>query len=293
MNVNRGGIRVWTAGNMTLEAEGIAGDGQKITAEAGSYAWIGSGTSGMLLPDQIQLSAVDVYMESPLNWIHKIIDEETTETLLNLYEEMKAAVPPIMASDGTVIQRDGYDDILYSEELYDYFLNNVVGKAEGYERNHDEPYVTLYEQWLDEVYGHAAMWYFWNYVFSIDGLQTMLSIAGAFYCPIHFVNAAIYLLRGKWKEAGYSVFMGIFQKSLDLFFKELAAIGYDGLTVGMTSDEVVNDLYLTYLAEENSAELLAEIGPLTEEMINSMRYSMNGLGIAEGIFYQDLTVTAR
>ncbi|MDE6912450.1 MAG: hypothetical protein K2P35_01975, partial [Lachnospiraceae bacterium] len=284
---------VWTNGNMTLGAKEIAGGGRKITAEAGDYVWLGSGSSGMLLlPDQVQISAADVYMKSSLNWIHKIIDEETTETLLDLYEEMKTSAPPVMAPDGTVIQRDGYDDILYSEELYDYFLNHVVGKEEGYERNHDEPYVTLYEKWLDETYGHSAMWYFWDYVFSIDGLQTMLSIAGFFYHPIHYVNAAIYLLRGNLKEAGKSAFIGVTQKYLTLFFKELAAIGYDGSTVGMTSDDVVTDLYFRYLAKEGSTELLAEIGPLSKEMINSMRYSMNGMGIAEGIFYKDLTITA-
>ena len=118
-----------------------------------------------------------------------------------------------------------------------------------------------------------------------------VSIAGLFYHPIHYVNAAIYFLRGNLKEAGKSAFIGVTQKYLTLFFKELAAIGYDGSTVGMTSDDVVKDLYFRYLAEERSAELLAEIGPLTEEMINSMRYSMTGLGIAEGIFYKDLTIT--
>ena len=293
LNVRSGGIRVWTNGNMALEAKEIAGGSQEITAEAGDYVWLGSGSSGMLLlPDQVQISAADVYMKSPLNWIHKIIDEETTETLLDLYEEMKTAAPPIYAPDGTLIRRDGYDDILYSEELYDYFLNHVVGKEEGYERNHDEPYVTLYEQWLDETYGHSAMWYFWDYVFSIDGLQTMLSIAGIFYYPIHYVNAAIYLLRGDLKKTGKSIVMGVSQKYLTQFFEELAAIGYDGLTVGMTSDDVVTELYLRYLAEESSAKLFAEIGPLSEEMINSMRYSMTGVGIAEGIFYKDLAITA-
>ena len=293
LNVQCGGIRVYTNGNMALEAKEIAGDGRKITAEAGDYVWLGSGSSGMvLLPDQIHISAADVYMKSPLNWIHKIIDEETTETLLDLYEEMKTAAPPIYAPDGTLIRRDGYDDILYSEELYDYFLNHVVGKEEGYERKHDEPYVTLYEQWLDETYGHSAMWYFWDYVFSIDGLQTMLSIAGIFYYPIHYVNAAIYLLRGDLKKTGKSIVMGVSQKYLTQFIEELAAIGYDGLTVGMTSDDVVTELYFRYLAEENSAKLFAEIGPLSEEMINSMRYSMTGVGIAEGIFYKDLAITA-
>ena len=278
---------------MALEAKEIAGGGQKITAEARDYVWLGSGSSGMLLlPDQVHISAADVYMKSPLNWIHKIIDEETTETLLDLYEEMKTSAPFIYAPDGTLIRRDGYDDILYSEELYDYFLNHVVGKEEGYERNHDEPYVTLYEQWLDETYGHSAMWYFWDYVFSIDGLQTMLSIAGIFYYPIHYVNAAIYLLRGDLKKTGKSIVMGVSQKYLTQFIEELAAIGYDGLTVGMTSDDVVTELYFRYLAEENSAKLFAEIGPLSEEMINSMRYTMTGVGIAEGIFYKDLTITA-
>ena len=67
---------------MALGAKEIAGGGQKITAEAGDYVWIGSGPSGMvLLPDQIHISAVDgrdwfsVFCSIPLHLVNDIVYE--------------------------------------------------------------------------------------------------------------------------------------------------------------------------------------------------------------------------
>ena len=272
------------------------GGGQKITAEAGDYVWIGSGPSGMvLLPDQVQISAADVYMKSPLNWIHKIIDEETTETLLDLYEEMKTAAPPIYAPDGTLIRRDGYDDILYSEELYDYFLNHVVGKEEKYKRENGEPYVTLYEQWLDETYGHSAMWYFWDYVFSIDGLQTMLDIGGFFFDGCDLVNAAIYLLRGRGKEAAWS-FVGAVPLigSVIMAKKGTKLVSAAGnLSTALKTEDAVTGLTLTYKVEEKGTEFLTEVVPVVEEMCGTVKYSQSGLAAAGQTVYKDLSVTTK
>ena len=150
------------------------------------------------------MSAPDICMESSLNRVHRIKDEESVETLLAQYEEAKASVPPIVAADGSIIRRDGYDDVLYSGALYQYFLDNVCGKAEKYKREYDEPYATLYEQWLDETYGQSKMRQFWDYAFSIDGLQTALEIGGFIFEPCDLVNAGIYALRGKPKEAFWS-----------------------------------------------------------------------------------------
>ena len=41
VNVLSGGIRVWTNGNITLEAEGIADGGQKITLRQGTMSGLG------------------------------------------------------------------------------------------------------------------------------------------------------------------------------------------------------------------------------------------------------------
>ena len=314
---------------MTLEAKETAGGGQKITAEAGDYVWLGSGSSGMvLLPDQVQISAADVYMKSPLNWIHKIIDEETTETLLDLYEEMKTAAPPIYAPDGTLIRRDGYDDILYSEELYDYFLNHVVGKEEKYKRENGEPYVTLYEQWLDETYGHSAMWYFWDYVFSIDGLQTMLDIGGFFFDGCDLVNAAIYLLRGRGKEAFWS-FVGAvpFIGSVIMAKKGTKLVSAAGnISTALKTEEAVTGLTLTYKVEDKGTKLvsaagdwstamktgdavsdlssiskledtgtefLKEVTPVVEEICGTVKNSTSGLAVAGQTAYKDLSVTIK
>ena len=200
-----------------------------------------------------------------MNWIHKIIDEETTETLLDLYEEMKTSAPPVMAPDGTVIQRDGYDDILHSEELYDYFLTHVVGKEENYKRENGEPYVTLYEQWLDETYGHSAMWYFWDYVFSIDGLQTMLDIGGFFFDGCDLVNAAIYLLRGRGKEAFWS-FVGAvpFIGSVIMAKKGTKLVSAAGnISTALKTEEAVTGLTLMYKVEDTGTKLASKTGDLS------------------------------
>ena len=296
LNVRSSGIRVWTDGNMALEAKEMAGDGRKITAEAGDYAWFGSGSSGMvLLPDQIHISAVDVYMESPLNWLHKTDEEESPETLLMKYEKKKGTVPPITAPDGSIIRRDGYDEILYSEEMYEYFSKNVLKKVKGYETDHEEPIPTLYEMWLDETYGRSKLGQFWDYCSDYDRIQTVIAIGGLAFDWLDIVNGVIYYLRGDKERAFWSfVTVGpiIGSKILAKNGKKVAAILGDMEAV-LKSDDVVSDLILTYLAEERRLELLAEIGPLTEKMISNMRYSTSGLGIFEEILFKNLSITVK
>jgi len=249
----------------------------------------------VLLPDQVQISAADVCMESPFNGLHKVADEETTETLLNLYEEMKTAVPPIMAPDGTVIRRDGYDDILYSEELYDYFLNHVVGKEEDYERKNGEPYVTLYEQWLDETYGLSKMTQFWNYVFSLDGLQTMLDIGGFFFDGCDIVNAAIYLLRGRWKEAGWSFACAApFIGSVIMAKKGTKLVSAAGnLSTALKTEEAVTGLTLTYKVGENGTEFFTDVAPVVEEMYSTMKHSASRFATAGDMLCEDMSITVK
>jgi len=298
LKVRSGGVYVWAKGEMTLKSEDIAGEGQKITAEAGSYVWLGSGSSGIaLLPDQVQISAPNVYMESPLSLMHKTADGERLEELFKQYEDAKKSIsPPILTEEGKTIARDGYDDILYSDAMYYYFQDNVLDKVEGYGTGHDEPIPTLYEQWLDEVYGRSAMGRFWDNIVSIGTLQALLDIGGIVNDKCDAVNLGIYLLRGKPEEAFWSDIMVIplIGSGLGLFKKyRKAAAGIGDLTAVIKSDDVVTDLILTYRAGERSAELLSEIGPLTEKTLRDMKYSSGGWGLSQGIFYHDLLVTVR
>ena len=68
--------------------------------------------------------------------------------------------------------------------------------------------------------------------------------------------------------------------------------GIGNLEAVLGSDDVVTGLYFRYLADENSMELLSEIGSLSDKTLRSMGYSTSGMGIAEGILYKDLTITA-
>ena len=293
MNVRSSGIRVWSNGEMTLKSKDIAGEGQKIAADAGDYVWIGSGSSGIaVLPDQIQISAANVYMGSPLSWIHKIDDEESPEALLKKYEDAKASIaPPILTEDSKIITRDGYDDILYSQEMYDFFEENVVGKVPGYERKHDEPYATLFEQWLDETYGRSARGQFWDNIISLDTLQALIGIGGIVFYQLDIANAAIYFLRQKWKESVFSLCSAVIPLAGLKVIKKLAGIG--DLAAVLRSDDVVTDLYLIYLADENSMKLLSEISSFSEKTLRSMRYTTSGMGISQDILFKNLLITAK
>ena len=68
--------------------------------------------------------------------------------------------------------------------------------------------------------------------------------------------------------------------------------GIGNLEAVLGSDDVVTGLYFRYLADENSMELLSEIGSLSDKTLRSMGYSTSGMGIAEGILYKDLTIMA-
>ncbi len=288
LNVRSGGIRVWTNGNMTLGAKEIAGGGQKITAEAGDYVWIGSGSSGMvLLPDQIHISAVDVYMESPLNWIHKTDEEKSPETLLMEYEKKKDSAPPIYAPDGTLIRRDGYDEILYSEEMYEYFINNVIDKVEGYGTEHGEPIPTLYEMWLDTNYGRSKLGQFWDYCSDIDRIQRAFDIGGFVWDGFDVMNAVLYALQGEWEQAAWSSvamipIAGSPIKSGAKAGKEvLSAVG--NLAPAVKAKKRITSLKLTYRVTEEGAGFFERIRKALDGIYNSMNHSQHRLAVAGGV----------
>ena len=84
--------------------------------EAGNYIWLQSGQSGMLLlSDQIQMSSPKIHLASPLNKIHPLNVRTDVEAVLAEYEKRKKSMPPILAADGSVIRREGYEEILEIE----------------------------------------------------------------------------------------------------------------------------------------------------------------------------------
>ena len=278
LNVRSGGIRVWTDGNMTLGAEKIAGDGQKITADAGDYVWLGSGSGGMLLlPDQVQISAIDVYMESPLNWIHKTDEEKSPETLLMEYERKKGTVPPITAPDGSIIRRDGYDEILYSEEMYEYFINNVINKVEGYGTEHGEPIPTLYEMWLDTNYGRSKLGQFWDYCSDIDNIQTALDIGGFVWDGFDVMNAVLYALQGEWEQAAWSSVAMIpiagsaIKSGAKAGKKALSAAG--NLAPVVKAKKRITSLKITFRITEEGAGFLEQIRKIWDDICRKMNHS--------------------
>ena len=271
-----------------LGAKEIAGGGQKITAEAGDYVWIGSGSSGMvLLPDQIHISAVDVYMESPLNWIHKTDEEKSPETLLMEYEKKKDSAPPIYAPDGTLIRRDGYDEILYSEEMYEYFINNVIDKVEGYGTEHGEPIPTLYEMWLDTNYGRSKLGQFWDYCSDIDRIQRAFDIGGFVWDGFDVMNAVLYALQGEWEQAAWSSVAMIpiagsaIKSGAKAGKKVLSAVG--NLAPAVKAKKRITSLKLTYRVTEEGAGFFERIRKALDGIYNSMNHSQHRLAVAGGV----------
>ena len=185
------------------------------------YIWVYSGESGLLLmPDQMQVSAPDLYLCSPQNYIYQVLDEESVEYVLNEYETAKMSVPPIIASDGSFIRREGYWDVLDDEALFEYFVNNVVDKVPEYTYNDPNyPLATAYEAWLDDVYGRTEMGKFWDYMETLDGIQDALDVIGLVWDGADVINFIISVCRMDWERAGWS-FIGAIPVAGIIFMRE-------------------------------------------------------------------------
>ncbi|WP_207706008.1 contractile injection system protein, VgrG/Pvc8 family, partial [Clostridium sp. HBUAS56010] len=205
LSVTGGGIHISSSGNLSLETEEILGHGKNVEMKAGEYVWISCEESGiLLLPEEVHFKAEEIHVESPENEPHEIVKEEAVEVLLGMYEKSKKSVPPLFASDGSVVRRSGYNDILYSEELFDYFEKNVYGKGD-YKNPVGHPILNYYETWLDEIYGKTKAKKFWEYMQTMDGLQDVISVVGIIFPPADLLNAVIYAARGKGWEATFSL----------------------------------------------------------------------------------------
>lgn len=205
------GITVSSGWNLELQGGSLlAGHAGKVELAARRYLWLRSGESGLLLmPDQVQMSAADIRLGSYQSKPRIVLDEDSVEEILFRYEAAKASVPELVASDGSIVRREGYDDILRDDFLYTYFLTEVCDQDPKYTRTHDQPYATLYEQWLDDAYGKTELGKFWEYLSTIDGIQAMLDVGGFIFDWCDVINCAIYLCRGKYEEAMWSAVCAI------------------------------------------------------------------------------------
>ena len=202
VSVQPWGIRVRSSGNLELTAEqGIAGTAPQMTFEAKNYIWLRSGRGGMLLlPDQIQMSAPLLHLASPLSEFHPLRARTDVEAVLLAYEKAKKSAPVYVAPDGSIVQRGDYDDILHSDEMYEYFKENVLNKDPNYCLEPGMAFQTLYEGWLDDTYGRTPMGQFWDHMSTVDGLQDALDVAGFVVDAADLINAAIYFYHGNVAE---------------------------------------------------------------------------------------------
>lgn len=259
--VNTTGIQVSTTGSLELEALEIKGHGQDVTITAADYVWMHSGDSGILLtPEGIQIKSAELELKSPLNIPREVDDDDSVQRLLKELEEKKRYLPPYAASDGSIIRREGFNDILYSDEMLRYFEENVYGTGE-YANPLGQPITLFYDSWLEEIYGRTEAQKFWDHMKTLDGLQDALGVVGIFFDPADVVNVVISLCRRDWKNFWINFVCAIpaFGSLLGKGIKGLKGMFSAGtdLAAGAvkSSDEIIDTLRLTYRASGDAADL--------------------------------------
>lgn len=260
------GITVWSRRNLELETGKLYGAGADVTMEAGDYIWLHSGDSGLLLsPDGLQAVSGRLALESPENGARELPGEGMVQAILGNYRKIKTTLPPFTASDGSIIHRDGFDEVMRNEELFNFFSENVLGtdQYEGRYKNDigQSPYL-LFDGWLDELYGRSEAAKFWDHLSTLDGLQDVLDVVGFVWEGADLVNAVISLCRGHFKEAGLYCISAFLPVAGDLIVrgakgvKGLSSLGMDLASgAARSSDEVIDTLCLTYRATDNAADL--------------------------------------
>lgn len=201
----------WPVCRRTESASGAGGafgwkqtGGKRLYLEAGDFIWTGCGESALLLlPGEAHLKAPDLCLASPESGLHPLPAPEAAELLLQLYEQARASLPPLVAADGSLLRREGCDDILRSDAMIEYFKEHVYGKGE-YEDPLGCHMGALYDKWLRETYGQTGLEKAASYLTSLEGLQLMLDAVGIFFEPADMVNALIYLCRKDSLSAGLS-----------------------------------------------------------------------------------------
>lgn len=225
LNLAPGGAILKSRGGMELVGENPVGMpmlcGKEVHLKAREYIYLSCGTSqAAFLPEEIQIQGARVCLSSPENRTdYKVWEQKDVDVILDQYQEAKWAISVPYAADGTLIRREGYDEILKSPELRNYFDEHVLG-TEGYQRVTDmpemKPYIEdvtadpeayenyLYNQWLTRTYGQTRVQKIGSWLTSMQGVHTMLDATGIFFDPADAVNAALYLWEGDKKNAALS-----------------------------------------------------------------------------------------
>jgi len=211
LSLSGDGISVVSNGDMFLiglagKNCSIGGEGRKINLSAQGSILINSEASVILMtPEMVEMTGTNVILQSPENVERDLISEEGVAYLLGLFEDYKKEGAPMYAADGSIIQREGFDDIIDSQELYDYFMTEILGKEGlGYENLMGQPPLTVYDGWLGDTYGKTSMQKFDAYLFSLQGLHDILDVVGFFFDGADLVNALVYLCEGDFANAGLS-----------------------------------------------------------------------------------------
>jgi len=292
VSVTGSGINISSSGNLSLETGNILGYGKNIEMNAKEYVWINCEESGiLLLPEAVHMKAEEIYIESPQNVPHEIVREDAVEKILGIYEKSKKTIPPIYASDGSIIRREGYDDILFSEELFHYFEDNVYGKGE-YENPIGHPVLNFYDSWLDETYGKSKLKKFWEHMSTLDGFQDMLDVAGIILEPADLLNCFIYACRGNGKEAVLSLICTapLIGDLIGKGGKAVMGASTDlALKLGKDGKKIVEGLELVYKTSSDGAAFLKKHIDDALDLLSSGMRGGDGyrLAFAGGGYFDD------
>ena len=194
-----------------MKGETINVRGKNVIIESQMYTSIEAEPSAIaVLPSEIHMKASDIKIESPLNQA-AVVEQSPVEEILQEIEEAKKKALPLFESDGSSIKREGYDNILDSEELFVYFMENFYGKPGAYENyenqpetdiyDRKQPVLTVYEMWLSDVYGKTALEKAADYCATWDGFQMILGGIGFVFPPADLANCIISLGRGHFGDA--------------------------------------------------------------------------------------------
>ena len=200
LNMTRLGIMFSGKGNITVTGSEIALSGTKVNLQAKDYISIKCGGSALaMLSDVIHIKGTDVKIESSYN-PEILLEAYSIDDILDQVEACKKQFLPVFASDGTLIRREKYDEIIQSEELFNYFMENFYGKGD-YENSIGQPVLTIYDSWLSNFYGRTTAQKIDDFIFSLDGLQMTLDVAGFVFPPADLVNCVISMCRGNYVGA--------------------------------------------------------------------------------------------
>lgn len=189
---------------ISLKSKMVQVHGKSIHIQATRYINMKCGASKMaILPSVIHIKSADVDIKSLL-YEPFSINLPPIEEMLRQIEDLKKQSLPIFASDGSIIQREGYKDIIDSEELYLYFIDNYYGKGD-YANTMGQPIFTVYDSWLSDVYGRTNIQKVSDYFSSIDGFQLILDAVGMVLPPADLANCVIDICRGQWKNAAFDL----------------------------------------------------------------------------------------